>query len=390
MDLLQRNAQVAIACIRRALTCTSAPLVVGGFSMGGLVTRYALAWMEANRERHNTRVFVTIDTPHRAAYTNIADQWFAHVFKSVSSAIEVFALLLDSPANQQFVMLWVSGNVCEVSPLRRRFIEELDALGGYPKQPYKLAVACGRGDGRRSLPPHQRMLTWSESDFASATLWTLGAGESTPVTIGEAACFPATDGPQVIQLASDVSWEAAPGGQNVYGSLAAEAAANLGCGHVESLLGPLCAVPTISALDLDQSPWLPVPPPNDRRSPFDDYTFSEANQPHTVLTATVSDWLLDRVGLPAARGKMTPMTRWDPATFDRVHSADESAELPEAVSARAPCTDAILPCARQSSPRSLLNGSAAARHPAWHRPAYFRQGCRRRRRRCGNPGNAAD
>ena len=77
-DLIQNNAPVVIACLQQAMAATSAPLVVGGVSMGGLVTRYALAYMEAHRMAHRTRIFFTVDTPHRGAYTALADQWFAH------------------------------------------------------------------------------------------------------------------------------------------------------------------------------------------------------------------------------------------------------------------------------------------------------------------------
>src|SRR5208283_3551301 len=49
-DEIQRNAQVLIACLREAMRRTDAPLVVGGMSMGGLVSRFALAEMETRGE----------------------------------------------------------------------------------------------------------------------------------------------------------------------------------------------------------------------------------------------------------------------------------------------------------------------------------------------------
>ncbi len=39
------------------------------------------------------------------------------------------------------------GGFVTPSPLRRSFLEELRALGGYPKKPKKYGIANGRGDG---------------------------------------------------------------------------------------------------------------------------------------------------------------------------------------------------------------------------------------------------
>ena len=64
LTTIQRNAQVLVQCIREARKRTPQPLVVGGVSMGGLVSRYALAWMEKQGEDHGTR---TLPEHRRAA-----------------------------------------------------------------------------------------------------------------------------------------------------------------------------------------------------------------------------------------------------------------------------------------------------------------------------------
>ena len=73
---IQRNAQVLVQCILEARKRTTQPLVVGGVSMGGLVSRYALAWMEKQGEDHGTRTYLSIDAPHRGTYTSLGVQWF--------------------------------------------------------------------------------------------------------------------------------------------------------------------------------------------------------------------------------------------------------------------------------------------------------------------------
>jgi hypothetical protein len=298
LDLIQNNAQVAIACIQQAMAATTAPLVVGGVSMGGLVTRYALAYMESHGMRHRTRIYFSVDTPHRGAYTSLADQWFGQYFAPGLAEAAAFAALLDSPSNQQFVMRWVHGDSADPSPLRTALLEQLRYLGDYPQQPRRLAISCGAGDGRRDLAPHEPMLSWNGSAFVGAQLWSLPEGEA-PDVLAKGYCFvtdPAKAG--VLTGASDYSWEGAPGGRNVYNTDVATMAEVLGCGSVRDAVRRSCSVPTVSALDLNLSPFVPVPPPGSGASPFTDYTCSPRNVPHLVLTPETSAWLRARLGAP--------------------------------------------------------------------------------------------
>ena len=172
-DEIQRNADVLVACIRKARHRTDEPLVIGGVSMGGLISRYALAAMEARDEPHNAKVFLTIDTPHGGAYTSLGAQWFVQTCRSFLPALEAEAQLLDSPANQQFVLWWLHDGVAQTSPLRTAFIAELTSLGDYPKLPRRLAISCGRGDGASTTPAGAQTLSWSGEPWVSAELRTL-------------------------------------------------------------------------------------------------------------------------------------------------------------------------------------------------------------------------
>lgn len=296
MDLIQNNAQVVEACIQQAIKATPNPLVVSGVSMGGLVTGYALADMEARGVPHNTRLFFTVDTPHRGAYTNLCDQWFAHFFATSFPMAALLSAVLDSPANQQFVMSWVHGGSVQVSPLRQQYLQALNAIGGYPKQPRKLAIASGSGGGQRSLVPLELALNWSGSEFVSARLWTPPEDGANAHVIAEGYSLLA-DGsvPATFSVASDVSWEGAPGGQNIYNFDSAAIAAGIGYGTVLDPIPRTCSVPTVSALDLSVPPFVPVPPPGSGASPFDDYICCESNQLHVQFTPKVKRWLLDQL-----------------------------------------------------------------------------------------------
>jgi hypothetical protein len=299
MDRMQRNADVLIACLRAVMARTDAPLVVGGMSMGGLISRYALALMETRGEDHRTAVFVTLDTPHAGTYTSLAAQWFVQTFRPFLPALAGYATLLDSPANQQFDLWWVNDGAARTSPLREEWVRDLAAVGDYPQRPRRLAMSCGRGDGLREAPPATQLLGWAGEPWISARTATLAAGGG---TVGSGYWFLARP-PELCALALDagILWDGAPGGQEPYNAQVAALAAAVGCGQVTHACDAACTVPTISALDLDQDPFVPVPPPGSGAGPFHDYAWCAANEPHLTITPELSRWLLGALGNPLSR-----------------------------------------------------------------------------------------
>ncbi len=298
MARIEANAEVAQACIEQAMRRTPNALVVGGVSMGGLVTRLALAAMESRGQPHQTRTFLTIDTPHAGSHTSLAVQWFAQYFKSASPTAALLAALLDSPANQQFVTRCLVGGQVIESPLRTALLKTLSDLGNYPQQPRRLAVACGAGDGCAVLAPGTVMLNWQGSAFAHAELHALAAGGDQALLASGYSLL--GDGSTATPLlgADSQPWEGAPGGQNQYNLIAAAIARSLALGEVAVPAPQVCTVPTVSALDLRTAPFDPVPPAGSGASPFHDYTCCETNQMHLQFTPAVSRWLIDRLGDP--------------------------------------------------------------------------------------------
>jgi cytochrome P450 len=301
LDAIQKNADVAIACIRQAMSQTKNPLVVGGLSMGGLITRYALAALESRGFPHSTRLYFTIDTPHGGSYTNLADQWLANYLAPASAEAAAVAMLLGSTSNQQFMMLTASDGTVGPSPLRTEFLRELAGIGNYPQKPVKIAVSCGTGDGVRTIPPGTPLLTWSGGPFAALQLMTLGEGQS-PSTVAHGYSFlsdPKTG--SSLAAASPISWEGAPGGLNVYNAVAQDIVESIGFGNVADPVPVTCAVPTLCALDIDPtkySPFEPVPAPSSGASPFSDYICSSENTPHLTINPVTAAWLAQKIGTP--------------------------------------------------------------------------------------------
>ena len=98
---------------------------------------------------------------------------------------------------------------------------------------------------------------------------------------------------------ADEVFEGVPGGYNFYPYAAFGAAQGLNCGEVSLKSPTSTSIPTVSALDLDQSPLKPIPPYAESTSPFDDYTYAEQNMPHVNMTPAMGQWLLDKIGYPS-------------------------------------------------------------------------------------------
>lgn len=132
----------------------NAPLTLGGFSMGGLVARYALAYMEHPRwgqPDHQVGKFFTVDTPHEGANVSVAVQAFAQVEDPGGEQ----ASLMRSPAARQVLLNWVpgwdewsNGREFGAHGLRVQLVAELRELGVMPKRPDTIAIANGAGNGK--------------------------------------------------------------------------------------------------------------------------------------------------------------------------------------------------------------------------------------------------
>jgi hypothetical protein len=301
---IEASSAVLVAAIRQLQATATSPLAVGGVSMGGLVARHALAWMESQGLDHGTALYFSIDTPHQGSYTSLAVQWFALAMADTLAGAAAYAGLMASSANQQFVKRWLrregDGWASGESPLRTAFVAGLQAVGGYPQRPRKVALSCGRGDGQASIPPGATLLQWSGAPAVQLTLRALSAGGS--VVVGEAAGTALPSPPSVppsvppvvppANIESDTAWEGLPGGTNLYVGVAGALAAAPGCGNVVTHWPVSLAVPTVSALDMALAPDAPIPATGPAPTPFDAWHHADENLSHLQLTPALRDALL--------------------------------------------------------------------------------------------------
>lgn len=173
VDYIQRNAMILVELINQLnqQKVGNKQNVVIGPSMGGLITRYALRYMEMNSLNHDTRLYISFDAPHLGANVPIG---FQHLFNYMAygpfgdeSVQLVVDGMLKSPAAREMLIDHFeghlqSGSTTEFDPnlllpvgspgFRDMFQNELDIMG-FPTQTRNVAIINGAGDGTKNGNP---------------------------------------------------------------------------------------------------------------------------------------------------------------------------------------------------------------------------------------------
>lgn len=160
---IRQNAMGLLGALMELDETTTVPTRVLGISMGGVVSRYALAWAEQQGVRHACDMFVSADAPQQGAWLSVEFQnWLKSGAADGMFGDEISAQL-STPASLQLLRVnrFDTGNAIPTkdteidgSPVYEAFFNELNALNGngYPHLTRNIAVSNGRGDiGAHSL-----------------------------------------------------------------------------------------------------------------------------------------------------------------------------------------------------------------------------------------------
>ena len=160
-DYIERNAMAHVALYQHLNTTllqngSSEDLVIMGPSMGGQISRYALAHMEKENIPHRTRLWVSIDSPHLGANVPIGMQAMMNllaVFGDSTEAEDFYKDRLKSVAgNQQLIEQHLPYHLPDYlnngSPVRQQYMSNLTSNGlagsnGYPQNLRKIAMVNG-------------------------------------------------------------------------------------------------------------------------------------------------------------------------------------------------------------------------------------------------------
>jgi len=130
-------------------------LIIAGASMGGLVVRYALTYMEYYGIDHQTKLFISVDSPQEGANVPLGIQYMVKYLNS--DLLEVLAALknaedtmLNSDAAKEMLLYHhtaTSGKTAQASSMRNTFLSSLERMGNFPQECRTIAISMGSGNG---------------------------------------------------------------------------------------------------------------------------------------------------------------------------------------------------------------------------------------------------
>lgn len=139
-------------------------LIILGVSMGGLITRYALTYMEENNMQHQTKLFISFDSPQKGGYAPLSMQALL-TDPNIQLAAILAAGAANSPELAYLINCFVSDGSRQMlthhvariengyaSPLTHHdlFFNELNNLnscGGFPINCKSIAISNGSING---------------------------------------------------------------------------------------------------------------------------------------------------------------------------------------------------------------------------------------------------
>jgi hypothetical protein len=305
-DPIQRNAFVVTELLSQvqAAIPPAADIVVVGASMGGLVGRYALAYLESQAMPPRVRTFISFDAPQRGANIPLGVQYWVQFFADLSVAAAEQRDLLNTPAARQMLVYHFTdppSAAPSADPLRTQLVADLAAVGEYPHQPRLVAIANGSGAGvGQGFQAAEQVLRYEHTSFTvdiTGNIWAVPAGGSAMIFRGIIDYFfPPPDVEQTVTVSGTAPYDNAPGGWR--GTMADMDSIAAPFGDIEALHPDHCFIPTTSALDFetqDLSHDIAADPDPLAHTPFDAIYFPAANQEHVHIDAATAAWLLAEI-----------------------------------------------------------------------------------------------
>lgn len=305
-DPIQRNAFLLVELLHtlgaQLPPGTTFPVV--GASMGGLVARHALAWLEANEGGHPCDLFISFDAPQLGAGIPLGLQCWVDFFAGESGEAAYLLDRLNSPAARQMLLhhhTALSGTTAAPDPLFVQLQADLAALGDWPVQPRLVAVVNGSGNGQdQGFAPGDQLVEYEYESFLVdliGNIWAVPDGGSQLVFHGLIdLIWPLPDTERLVTVAGTLPWDGAPGGYRA--SLAQLDTTSVEYGDIVALHDDHAFIPTVSALALiGAAPFADLSDLGDPgwAMPFDAVYLPAVNEEHVLITADSKAWLLDEI-----------------------------------------------------------------------------------------------
>lgn len=294
--------------------------IVMGVSMGGLVSRYGLRYMEQNALNHNTGLWFSFDSPHRGANVPISLQYALNFIAEYNNDNDMRAerdLTLNSPAAKQMLLDHYSAHLqsghaynqnasiqlpTPAATFRSNFENTMNTMG-FPTQTRKAAIANGSVNNTMVESPGAQIINTTQNingvDVQIKLHFTPNANTSNfqvtyfgtflmgfPITIFEAkAASPSTT----------AGLDCAPGGtvlfEDFFGATTDATIQQL----INALqVDAFSFIPTLSSLAVNNTNWYTSVSPS-MVTNFDTYIGPIVNEPHVTLNDTNKNFIQNEI-----------------------------------------------------------------------------------------------
>ncbi len=281
----------------------SAGLSVIGPSMGGMVTRYALTYMENQGIDHNTDLYISFEAPHQGANIPLGLQYEIYFFKDLDASIQMMFDLLQYPAPRQMLSYLYTdppSSPAGHNAFYDTFQNELDEMGAYPANLRKIAISNGRGDGvGQPYNAGDQVIQFEYNSFLVNIKGNAWAVENNAYgQIFEGLIDPligATDQLDV-SLFSPKPFDNAPGGTRP--TFAEIDSLESPFGDIIALHPNHAYIPVVSALDIDTEDLfynIAADPQIMQKTPFDSIYWAADNYDHTYISPETAQCIISEI-----------------------------------------------------------------------------------------------
>ncbi len=304
-DFIQANAFLTVELIEQVKAAISpgAEFSMIGASMGGLVARYALTYMESQAMDHQVRTAIFFDSPQSGANIPLGIQYWMDFFSEQSTEAAFLLSRLDTPAGRQMLAYHHTtppGATGEADSLRGAYLADLASIGSLPSLPRLVAIANGSGATvNQGFAAAAQIIDYEYRSFLvdiDGNVWAVPDGGSQQILKGliDIILLPAET--INVTVSGTDPWDNAPGGWR--GSMADMDSTTAPWGDIVALHPNHCFVPTISALALSTTDLfydVAGDPNLMALTPFDTLYYPTVNQEHVSITPESAIWFLDEI-----------------------------------------------------------------------------------------------
>jgi hypothetical protein len=304
VDPIQRNGFVLTELLQmvNSETPPNQTSAIVGASMGGLVSRYALLWMEDQDIPHQVRKLISFDSPQRGANIPLGMQAWVEFFAGEAEEAQFLLQQLRSPASKQMLLYHIdaqSGTTANADPLLSQLNADFNSLGGWPADPRLVSIINGSGlMAGQSFNPGDQIIEWNHDELLASIdgdVWAVPDGGTQQVFDGLLRIIISTT-TDSLTVSGTLPWDSSPGGTRP--TMQQAAGVDTGFGNIIALHESHSFIPTVSALALDtNNPFYDVD--GDAQlvdnTPFDTVYYPTTNQEHIEITPENKLWFMAEV-----------------------------------------------------------------------------------------------